>query len=160
MPNPRLLLTRPKRFGRRRIYLVSLDGGGLSRAWQQKRRLLAGTGWCRRLRPERRPVVPPSHAPSSGFLFAALLIAACGGDDRRTAAASSDAVATLGAADSALQVTIAARDAERTAAFYADDAVLLPVAEPIVEGRAAIQDEWRHVFGIPATPPPSAWLPS
>jgi uncharacterized protein (TIGR02246 family) len=44
---------------------------------------------------------------------------------------------------------IAARDPERTVAFYADDAVVMPVAEPIVEGRAAILEEWRHVFGIP-----------
>lgn len=47
------------------------------------------------------------------------------------------------------QAAIVARDAERTASFYAEDAVLMPVAEPAVEGRVAILAEWRHVFGIP-----------
>jgi ketosteroid isomerase-like protein len=61
----------------------------------------------------------------------------------------SKALADLQRADSMIQAAIAARDAERTASFYAENAVLMPVAEPAVEGRVAILEEWRHVFGIP-----------
>jgi ketosteroid isomerase-like protein len=64
-------------------------------------------------------------------------------------ASTESALAELRIADSLVSAAIAAKDAERTAAFYAVDAVLLPIAEPIVEGRAAIQEEWRHTFGIP-----------
>lgn len=62
---------------------------------------------------------------------------------------SARAVASLRTADSALSAAVAAKDPVRTAAFYAADATLLPVAEPIVAGRAAIEQEWAKVFGIP-----------
>lgn len=75
--------------------------------------------------------------------------AGCGPAQPREAREADGAVAALRAMDSALSAAVAARDPERTAGFYADNAVLMPVAEPIVEGRAAIREEWRHVFGIP-----------
>jgi uncharacterized protein (TIGR02246 family) len=59
------------------------------------------------------------------------------------------ALAALRTADSLVQAAIVARDAERTASFYAEQAVMMPVAESIIEGRTAILAEWRHVFGIP-----------
>ena len=34
--------------------------------------------------------------------------------------------------------------------FYAETAVLLPTAEPLVSGKAAIGEEWRHILAIPA----------
>ena len=52
-------------------------------------------------------------------------------------------------ADSSLAAAVEAKDVDRTASFYADDAVQLPVAEPLVSGRAAIRDEWAKVYGIP-----------
>ena len=52
-------------------------------------------------------------------------------------------------ADSSLAAAVEAKDADRTASFYADDAVQLPVAEPLVSGRAAIREEWAKVYGIP-----------
>jgi ketosteroid isomerase-like protein len=91
--------------------------------------------------------VLPFPALTSGVLLSALLVAACGEAPRAGPAAGD--VATLRAADSLLQLALTARDADRAAAFYAEDAVLLPVAEPIVEGRTAIRDEWRHLFAIP-----------
>jgi ketosteroid isomerase-like protein len=66
-----------------------------------------------------------------------------------TAFDSAQAVATLRAADAALSAAVEAKDPARTAAFYAVDATLLPVAEPIVVGRDAIGQEWAKVFGIP-----------
>lgn len=58
-------------------------------------------------------------------------------------------LAALHAADSAFQAAVVKRDLDSTTGFYAEDAVMLPVAEPLVEGRAAIRSEWAHVFGIP-----------
>ena len=60
-----------------------------------------------------------------------------------------EALATLRAADSTLQAAIAARDLAGTLAFYADDAVLMPLAKITAVGRDAIRDEWEHSFGIP-----------
>jgi ketosteroid isomerase-like protein len=56
---------------------------------------------------------------------------------------------SLRATDRALQQAIAAKDLERTVSFYAADASVLPVAEPIVTGADAIRKEWAHIFAIP-----------
>lgn len=60
-----------------------------------------------------------------------------------------EALTALRTADSTLQVAVAARDVASTMALYAEDAVLLPLAKPIAEGRDAIRKEWEHSFGIP-----------
>lgn len=78
-----------------------------------------------------------------------LVTAGCGAAQSREARDAEGALATLRAIHSALSAAVAARDPERTAGFYADNAVLTPVAEPIIEGGEAIREEWRHVFGIP-----------
>ena len=85
---------------------------------------------------------------SSVALFLVVGVA-CGTAPSGDAASTTKTLSELRTADSTVSTAIAARDAERTATHYADDAVLMPVAEPIVEGRAAILEEWRHVFGIP-----------
>jgi uncharacterized protein (TIGR02246 family) len=90
-------------------------------------------------------------------LFVAAVLVACSGEASRDAAGASrgaaDAIAAderaIRAADSALTAAVVAKDADRTAALYAEDAVLLPVAEPLIEGRAAIREEWAKVNGIP-----------
>ena len=74
---------------------------------------------------------------------------ACGTAPADDPASMDRALSELRVADSSVAAAIKARDAERTTSFYADDAVVMPVAEAIVTGRAAILDEWRHVFGIP-----------
>ena len=77
-----------------------------------------------------------------------LLAAAC--EQRAPATgARAEALETLRSADSTLQLAVAARDVASTLALYADDAVLLPLAKPIAEGRDAIRQEWEHSFGIP-----------
>ena len=81
---------------------------------------------------------PPAHAPAAGSVHRAPLVS--GGN----------ATAALRAADSALQQAVAARDVDRTATFYAPDAVLLPAAEPQITGREAIRAEWAKLFAIPA----------
>ena len=42
-----------------------------------------------------------------------------------------------------------ARDLDSIMASCAEDAVLMPAAEPMVKGRAAIREEWKHILGIP-----------
>lgn len=60
-----------------------------------------------------------------------------------------EALQSLRAADSTLQIAVAARDLAGTLAFYADDAVIMPLAKPGATGREAIREEWEHNFGIP-----------
>lgn len=81
-------------------------------------------------------------------LCALLLGTAC---QRVTPAADlrEDALQSLRAADSTLQVAVTARDLPGTLAFYADDAVIMPLAKPAASGREAIREEWAHNFGIP-----------
>lgn len=62
----------------------------------------------------------------------------------------------LKAADAALTQAVTKGDLEKVASFYADDAVLMPTAEPLISGKAAIRDEWRHIFGIPGIQSESA----
>lgn len=52
--------------------------------------------------------------------------------------------------DAKLGQAIEAKDAPAIAAFYADDAILMPTAEPLVKGKAAITEEWKHILAIPA----------
>lgn len=80
---------------------------------------------------------------------ALLLLAAACQPSARATDARAEALEALRTADSTLQVAVAARDVVGTLALYADDAVLLPLAKPIAEGRDAIRKEWEHSFGIP-----------
>lgn len=60
-----------------------------------------------------------------------------------------DGEQSLRASDAALQEAVAVRDLDAIMTFYAEDAVLLPTAEPIVSGRSAIREEWHHILSIP-----------
>jgi len=62
---------------------------------------------------------------------------------------STDALQAIKAADTALQRAVADKDLEGIVSFYAEDAVLLPTAEPIVVGKSAIRKEWQHILSIP-----------
>ena len=81
-----------------------------------------------------------------------LALGACGaapGSEEASSAANAHVTAALRAADSTLQAAVEAKDARRTAAMYMADAMLMPVAEPAVVGRAAIAREWAKLYGIP-----------
>jgi ketosteroid isomerase-like protein len=56
---------------------------------------------------------------------------------------------TIRNADASIQNTIAQKNIDSLISFYAEDACLLPTAEPKVEGKAAIKKEWQHIFQIP-----------
>ena len=85
----------------------------------------------------------------AGLVSLLVLGLACDTRPSKTTPDPTQALSALRTADSLVQAAIVARDAERTASFYAEQAVLMPVAESIIEGRTAILAEWRHVFGIP-----------
>jgi hypothetical protein len=72
------------------------------------------------------------------MVYSLVIAVACGTAPSGNGAAAGRALTELRVADSSVSAAIAARDAEQTAAYYADDAVIMPVAEPIVEGRQAI----------------------
>lgn len=60
------------------------------------------------------------------------------------------AVDVITRADASLQQAVAAKDLNKIMSFYADTAVLMPTAEPLVSGKAAIAEEWEHILAIPA----------
>lgn len=76
-----------------------------------------------------------------------LALTACGEQPNGGSASASDAVR---AADAAFQQAIAAKDLNKIMSFYADDAVLMPTAKPLLSGKAAITDEWKELLAIPA----------
>lgn len=80
----------------------------------------------------------------AGLVALLVLGLACDARPSRVTPDPAEARAALQTADSLVQAAIVARDAGRTASFYAEQAVLMPVAESIIEGRAAILAEWRH----------------
>ena len=63
---------------------------------------------------------------------------------------ASNATTELRTLDAKLGHAIDAKDAAAIAAFYAEDAILMPTAEPIIKGKAAITEEWKHILAIPA----------
>ena len=60
-----------------------------------------------------------------------------------------DPLARVRAADAAITKAVEAKDLDGILAHYADDAVMLPTAEPLISGRAAIREEWQHILAIP-----------
>ena len=77
---------------------------------------------------------------------AVLSLFGCAQPSERGEASEVDAVR---AADAALQEAVAAKDLKTIVSFYADDAVLMPAAEPLVTGKSAIAAEWGHILAIP-----------
>ena len=77
---------------------------------------------------------------------ACLSLAACSPQTRSAAVNEEAAVKT---ADAALSQAVAAHDLEKIMVHYADDAVLMPAAEPTVSGKPAITAEWKHILAIP-----------
>ena len=80
------------------------------------------------------------------ILVAALALSSCSATQPDASEASKD----LRILDAKLGQAIDAKDAGAIADFYADDAILMPTAEPVVRGKAAIEEEWNHILAIPA----------
>lgn len=79
-------------------------------------------------------------------LVAALALSSCSAEQSGTANAEDH----LRSLDAKLGQAIDAKDATAIASFYANDAILMPTAEPVVRGKDAIAEEWKHILAIPA----------
>lgn len=79
-------------------------------------------------------------------MVAAFLLGACA---HGAGIASRSDVEALRTSDAALQKAVSDENLEAIMAFYAEDAVLLPAAEPLITGKAAIREEWQHILAIP-----------
>ena len=80
------------------------------------------------------------------ILVAALALSSCSAKPPDASEASKE----LRTLDAKLGQAIDAKDVAAIAAFYADDAILMPTAEPVVRGKSAITEEWKHILAIPA----------
>jgi ketosteroid isomerase-like protein len=83
----------------------------------------------------------------------ALLAAGCWatlGCSERQPADDTRASEAVKAADASFQQAIAAKDLNKIMSFYAEDAVLMPAAKPLLTGKAAITNEWKQLLAIPA----------
>ena len=80
------------------------------------------------------------------ILVAVLALGACSASGPDVTAATEE----LRGLDVKLGKAIDAKDARAIAAFYSDDAMLMPTAEPAVRGKTAITEEWKHILAIPA----------
>jgi uncharacterized protein (TIGR02246 family) len=78
-------------------------------------------------------------------IVAALAVSSCSSREPDVAA-----INDLRGLDAKLGQAIDAKDASAIASFYADDAILMPTAEPVVRGKDAITEEWKHILAIPA----------
>jgi uncharacterized protein (TIGR02246 family) len=58
-------------------------------------------------------------------------------------------LAQVRAADAAVTRAITAKDVDGISELYANDAILMPAAEPMIKGKAAIREEWQHILAIP-----------
>jgi len=52
-------------------------------------------------------------------------------------------------ANTSIENAVSNKNLDSLMSFYAEDACLLPTAEPIVKGKASIRKEWEHIFEIP-----------
>lgn len=82
------------------------------------------------------------------YLAAMLALSLAGCNQAGDGGTAAD-VEALRAADARLQTAMTQRNLGQIVAFYADDAVFLPTAEPTVTGKAAITAEWKHILAIP-----------
>jgi uncharacterized protein (TIGR02246 family) len=81
-------------------------------------------------------------------LFGMTLIATLTSCSTTTRDVNAD-VAQVRAADAAVTRAITAKDVDAISGYYANDAILMPTAEPMIRGKAAIREEWQHILAIP-----------
>ena len=81
-------------------------------------------------------------------LFGMTLIATLTSCSTTTRDVNAD-VAQVRAADAAVTRAITTKDVDAISGYYANDAILMPTAEPMIKGKAAIREEWQHILAIP-----------
>jgi branched-chain amino acid transport system substrate-binding protein len=114
---------------------------GTPRVTRSERRGVAAPSPC----PSRRRPGPARRGPAAA---AALLLALTAGCAHADAAAADAGRARLEARQAEFFAALAARDVDRTAALFAESAVLHVAGMPAVEGRAAIRAFYGNLFGF------------
>jgi uncharacterized protein (TIGR02246 family) len=76
-------------------------------------------------------------------LVAALALSACSGLEDSRPSEISASKTELGQMNRDFAAALNAKDATAAAALYAEDAVLIPPGEALVQGRGAIEEYWR-----------------
>ena len=77
------------------------------------------------------------------LLGAALLLASCAPADEAKTAPASATVEELGQMNRDFAAALNAKDAALAASYYAEDAVVIPPGQAMVQGRAAIEAFWK-----------------
>ena len=91
---------------------------------------------------------PDQEAPMNKHaIFAAALVFSSCSAKQPDPSGAGNVLRTL---DTKLGQAINAKNAAAIASFYADNAILMPTAGPVVRGKAAIMEEWKHILSIPA----------
>lgn len=74
-------------------------------------------------------------------------------DTNKSAAAIADTraadEATLRKLDDEWSKAAAAKDVEKTASFYTDDALVMPPNSPVLKGKDAAREMWKSMFAVP-----------
>ena len=74
-------------------------------------------------------------------------------DTNKSAAGAADTraadEATLRKLDDDWSKAAAAKDVEKTASFYSDDALVMPPNSPVLKGKDAAREMWKSMFAVP-----------
>ncbi len=76
-------------------------------------------------------------------IVAALVLTSCSRTADYRPAAASASKSELGQMNRDFAAALNAKDAAKAASYYSEEAVLIPPGEPLVRGRAAIQEYWK-----------------
>jgi uncharacterized protein (TIGR02246 family) len=77
------------------------------------------------------------------LLAAALALTACSYSGDATRSEVSASIVELGQMNRDFAAALNAKDAKKAASLYTEDAVLIPPGEPVVRGRASIEEYWK-----------------
>jgi len=80
------------------------------------------------------------------LLVSVFALNACSGPEVPVETEASASRIELGQMNRDFAAALNAKDAKAAAALYAEDAVLIPPGEPIVQGRPAIEEYWREAL--------------
>jgi ketosteroid isomerase-like protein len=86
----------------------------------------------------------------SGMVLLASACLAMLGCTQQRSANQTNATDAVKAADASFQQAVAAKDLNKIMSHYAENAVLMPAAKPLLTGKAAITNEWKELLAIPA----------
>jgi uncharacterized protein (TIGR02246 family) len=98
-----------------------------------------------------RLFLPASISTRIGVLLVVLLLSISAACQRGTTLADTRSAdeATLKNLDAEWSKAAGAKDVEKTASYYADDALVLPPNMPAIQGKASARSMWQGMFTVP-----------